>query len=125
MRHNNNNQGEHLVMTHVSGRQLVATYPLTAALWTISLVLLVASFATDNDHLGRAGLFVSAAAAVVSARDLARHVITRLTHVIHLFEEDIELEDDKPPKWLDPYDIARQRRRREAGQRSFRRNLGS
>lgn len=76
------------------------------------------SFPLNNGHIGRAGLFVALVAEVVTARDLARNVVARITRIIALYEEDVQLDRNAPECLVS--DLSRARRLRDTARRARR-----
>lgn len=76
--------------------------PLSIASWPTSFAMQVGGTITDNDNVGRWGLFLALISVTLSATALARTIIIRLTQVLGLFYDDVHLIDTEHPPARDP-----------------------
>jgi len=89
-------------------RVLIAQHPVVALLWLSSVTLLVVATIVETAHAESWALFVAVVAAVSTCTAVARWVVTRMTGVIALWAEDVQLDDDEPPD-CGTVDLARRR----------------
>lgn len=59
------------------------------ALWCLPVGLMAYATATDADHVARWALLLGLFALLASCARIAKHVVTRLTQIVALWEEDV------------------------------------